>query len=112
MGCNYNLKYYRLNKQGREQTKSNNSTSAHFNKLRQKVNDARDKFESIQNTSTVTLKNADDLIKGYKILIGNHNSNNTNRNATFENETRFLENLTLTSTYLDTKFGDYLVMSK
>ena len=58
------------------------------------------------------LKSADDLIHDYDKLIVNHKSNNTNRNATFENQTEFLNNMTRRSNDLDVKLRTYLSMSK
>ena len=58
------------------------------------------------------LKNADDLIHDYDKLIVNHKSNNTNRNATFENQTEFLNIMTRRSNDLDAKLQSYLSMSK
>ena len=58
------------------------------------------------------LQNADDLIQEYDNLIGNHKSNNTNRNATFENATMLLNDMSQRSSDIDRKLDSYLSISK
>ena len=58
------------------------------------------------------LQNADDLIQEYDNLIGNHKSNNTNRNANFENATMLLDDMSQVSSDIDRKLDSYLSISK
>ena len=58
------------------------------------------------------LQNADDLIQEYENLIGNHKSNNTNRNATFDNATMFLDDMSQRYSDIDGKLTSYLSISK
>ena len=58
------------------------------------------------------LQKADDLIEEYDNLIGNHKSNNTNRNATFDNATMLLDDMSQRYSDIDGKLTSYLSISK
>ena len=58
------------------------------------------------------LQKADYLIQEYDNLIRNHKSNNTNRNATFENATMLLDDMSQRSSDIDRKLDSYLSISK
>ena len=108
----YNLKYCSLNEKGRDKLQKNETAPAKLLNLRKKVGETRINYNLVRNSSNVILQKADDLIEEYDNLIGNHKSNNTNRNATFENATMLLNDMSQRSSDIDRKLDSYLSISK